>query len=115
MDETNIQNTQYWAELLKRSAFTMYIGSAEKAGRRFGLSPYKIKQYFSGLRDELREIDEEMKPKTNEDLGKVLADIKAFMTGTTPAPDQPKATVTLDDIFVAVTANSDRIAKLEGK
>ena len=114
MDENN---SQYWAEMLKRTAFNLFIGSAEKAGRRYGLAPFKIKQYLSGIRDELREIDEDMKPRSNEDVGAILSDIKAFMNGQTPAPKKESNTnsVTLDDIFVAVTANSDRIAKLEGK
>ena len=107
-------NQSYWAELLKRTAFNLFIGSAEKAGRRYGLAPFKIKQYLSGIRDELREIDEDMKPRSNEDVGAILSDIKAFMSGDAPSPKQPsKPAVTLDDIMAVVQSNSDKIATLE--
>ena len=109
MDDTK----QYWGELLKRTAFNLFVGSAEKSGRRFGLAPYKIKQYLSGIRDELREIDEEMKPSNNEDVGTVLAEIKAYMSGSTPPAKKASKTVTLDDIMTVVQSNSDKIATLE--
>ena len=111
MDDNS--NSSYWVELLKRSAFSLYIGSAEKSGRRFGLSPYKIKQYFSGLRDELREIDEEAKPSNSEDVGSILADIKAYMSGDTPPAKKVTPAVTLDDIMTVVQSNSDKIAAME--
>ena len=109
MDDTK----QYWGELLKRTAFNLFVGSAEKAGRRYGLQPHKIKQYLSGIRDELREIDEEMKPSNNENVGEVLAEIKAYMNGDPPKLKKPAAT--LDGIMSIVQSNADRISAMESK
>ena len=123
MDEFN---QSHWTAILKQTAFNMFIGNAERRGRRFGLSNRAVSQTLSSLRDELFDIERDSKPQGNP--ADMLAQIRQLLKANAiPAATKEieanvvveetggKVPVTLESIHSLIIAHDARFKALEAR
>ena len=108
----------HYNAILKQTAFNLFIGNAERRGRRFGLSNRAVSQTMSSLRDELFDIDRDSKPVSSPDVvvnqvAKLIATLKP--SADTPASDPPEAPVTLESIHALIVPMADRLTAIENR
>lgn len=113
----------HWTAILKQTAFNMFIGNAERRGRRFGLSNRAVSQTMSSLRDELFDIERDARPQGNP--ADMIAQIKQLIANSqqaAPAKEPEaevvedtggKTPVTLENIHALIIAHDKRFEALE--
>ncbi len=104
-------NQSHWTAILKQTAFNMFIGNAERRGRRFGLSNRAVSQTLSSLRDELFDIERDSKPQGNP--ADMLAQIRQLLKANAlPAAKEIEADVVVDETGGKVPVTLESIHSL---
>jgi len=111
--------------LLQTIGINMFVGNAEKRGRRYGLSNNQVTQTLDGLSNYLFSLNQS---GSSMNLDEALAKIIAALQGQKKMADPnditdvaktdakvEKEEVTLNDIYAIVVSNQERISLIEGK